>query len=201
MKSDKSPRNANNINVNITGSVDGSQSINWGTDDPYILRSAGTYNLNSGTVANQHITRSSGESGDDYVVAFISDTRDHDTSITGKYELHNNVTSPSDSISGGGTISNGTKLFYSLNPAGVGGKPLWGWSDGTGVEQHRTATINADVNLHGASSDGISTLAGLELQLYNIDKESTINADTSEWKIASSNSTLLNKGNLNLVDG
>ena len=91
--------------------------------------------------------------------------------------------------------------FISLNPAGVGGKPLWGWSDGTGVEQHRTATINADVNLHGASSDGISTLARLELQLYNIDKESTINADTSEWKIASSNSTLLNKGNLNLVDG
>ncbi|WP_157697379.1 autotransporter domain-containing protein [Leptotrichia sp. oral taxon 498] len=41
----------------------------------------------------------------------------------------------------------------------------------------------------------------MELQLYNIDKESTINADTSEWKIASSNSTLLNKGNLNLVDG
>ena len=196
MKTDQNVRTSlGNLNTTITNPAGDSKVVNW-TADPYILRNAGTYTLKDGTVIDTQITRTSGESGADNVLAFISDTRDHDTNISGNYVMNNNVTS-------GGTSKTQTKLFYSLNPAGVGGKTIWGWSDGTGVEQHRTATFTSGstLTLNGTASEVGSTLVGMEMQLYNKDKNSTRSDDQSEWKIATSTSTLKNEGTIDLASG
>lgn len=183
-----------NFSTIITNGSGNSENVNW-TYDPYILRNHGTYVLKDGTVLDTSITRTIGENGDDYVLAFISDTRDHDTNISGNYLINNNSTT--------GGAKTQTKLFYSLNPAGVGGKPIWGWSDGTGTSQNRVATFSSGstLTLNGTANEVGSTLVGLEMQIYNIDQESTVDADQQEWKIATSSSTLKNDGTINLASG
>ena len=132
----------------------------------------------------------------DTVNAFISDSRDHDTTIKGNYKVTDNGTGEE------------TKIFFSYNPSGVGGKPYnpnqnqWGWSDGTGQDVERKAVFNGNLELNGiAATNNTNVLVGLEHQLWAKDPTSMDGADQAEWNKSNSNTTLENKGEITLKSG
>ncbi|AVQ14852.1 autotransporter domain-containing protein [Fusobacterium nucleatum subsp. nucleatum ATCC 25586] len=162
--------------------------------DPFISKPSGTYYLNPGKVETRDVWDIEGKKKDT-VNAFISDSRDHDTTINGNYTVKNLGSGPT------------TKLFFSYNPSGVGGKKYdnkasWGWSDGTEQAVNRVAKFTGNLTLKGVEDPNNKTaLVGLEHQLWAKSKTSTHKDDKDEWNNSNSNSTLLNTGNITLASG
>ena len=162
--------------------------------DPFISKPSGTYYLNPGKVETRDVWDTEGKKKDT-VNAFISDSRDHDTTINGNYTVKNLGSGPT------------TKLFFSYNPSGVGGKKYdnkssWGWSDGTEQAVNRVAKFTGNLTLKGVEDPNNKTaLVGLEHQLWAKSKTSTHPDDQAEWNNSNSNTTLLNTGNITLASG
>ncbi|WP_195339911.1 autotransporter-associated N-terminal domain-containing protein [Fusobacterium sp. 1001295B_180824_G3] len=162
--------------------------------DPFISKPSGNYYLNPGKVETKDVWDTEGKKKDT-VNAFISDSRDHDTKINGNYTVKNLGNGPT------------TKLFFSYNPSGVGGKKYdnknnYGWSDGTEQAVKRTAKFTGKLTLKGVEDESKKTaLVGLEHQLWAKSPTSTNPVDKSEWNNSNSNSTLLNEGEINLASG
>ena len=173
--------------------------------DPFLIYSNPTtevnHTLTAGQVVSGNIWDTEGQKWDT-VNAFISDSRDHDTKINGNYKVTDNGTGET------------TKMFFSYNPSGVGGKPygipdpanpanyLWGWSDGTGDAVHRTAKFTGNLELNGISAtNNTNVLVGLEHQLWAKKENSTDSNDQAEWNNKDSYTTLLNSGTINLASG
>ena len=162
--------------------------------DPYILKRSGTYYLNPGKVETKYVNDTEGRKLDT-VNAFISDSRDHNTTINGNYTVKNLGDGPT------------TKLFFSYNPSGVGGKKYdnkasWGWSDGTEQAVNRVAKFTGNLTLKGVEDPNNKTaLVGLEHQLWAKSRTSTHKDDQAEWNNSNSNTTLLNTGNITLASG
>ena len=127
--------------------------------DPFISKPSGTYYLNPGKVETRDVWDTEGKKKDT-VNAFISDSRDHDTTINGNYTVKNLGDGPT------------TKLFFSYNPSGVGGKKYdnkssWGWSDGTEQAVNRVAKFTGNLTLKGVEDPNNKTpLVGLKHQLW-----------------------------------
>ncbi|MFA1755110.1 autotransporter-associated N-terminal domain-containing protein [Fusobacterium animalis] len=162
--------------------------------DPFISKPSGTYYLNPGKVETRDVWDTEGKKKDT-VNAFISDSRDHDTTINGNYTVKNLGDGPT------------TKLFFSYNPSGVGGKKYdnkssWGWSDGTEQAVNRVAKFTGNLTLKGVEDPNNKTaLVGLEHQLWAKSPNSTRADDKAEWNNSNSNTTLLNTGNITLASG
>ena len=162
--------------------------------DPFISKPSGTYYLNPGKVETRDVWDTEGKKKDT-VNAFISDSRDHDTTINGNYTVKNLGSGPT------------TKLFFSYNPSGVGGKKYdnkssWGWSDGTEQAVNRVAKFTGNLTLKGVEDPNNKTaLVGLEHQLWAKSPNSTRADDKAEWNNSNSNTTLLNTGNITLASG
>ena len=162
--------------------------------DPFISKPSGTYYLNPGKVETRDVWDTEGKKKD-MVNAFISDSRDHDTTINGNYTVKNLGSGPT------------TKLFFSYNPSGVGGKKYdnkasWGWSDGTEQAVNRVAKFTGNLTLKGVEDPNNKTaLVGLEHQLWAKSPKSTHPDDKAEWNNSNSNTTLLNTGNITLASG
>ncbi|MFA3799779.1 autotransporter-associated N-terminal domain-containing protein [Leptotrichia hongkongensis] len=173
--------------------------------DPFLVYSSPTtevnHTLTAGQVVSGNIWDTEGQKWDT-VNAFISDSRDHDTKINGNYKVID--------------LGNGeaTKIFFSYNPSGVGGKQygiedpnhpgtwLWGWSDGSGGAVNRTAEFKGTLDLNGISAtNNTNVLVGLEHQLWAKNPNSTFSDDQNEWNNSNSNTTLLNSGTINLSSG
>ena len=106
---------------------------------------------------------------------FINELRDHDSVISGEYEMTD---------LGGG---NRTKIFLSYNPAAVGGD-----YGGTYAPNDRSVTFDGKLSLHGiATPNNINVLVGVEHQLW---------ARHSRTHLQSS-SNFLNKGDIILASG
>ena len=162
--------------------------------DPFISKPSGAYYLNPGKVETRDVWDTEGKKKDT-VNAFISDSRDHDTTINGNYTVKNLGDGPT------------TKLFFSYNPSGVGGKKYdnkssWGWSDGTEQAVNRVAKFTGNLTLKGVEDPNNKTaLVGLEHQLWAKSPKSTHPDDKAEWNNSNSNTTLLNTGNITLASG
>ena len=106
---------------------------------------------------------------------FINELRDHDSVISGEYEMTD---------LGGG---NRTKIFLSYNPAAVGGD-----YGGAYAPNDRTVTFDGKLTLHGITTPNNSNvLVGVEHQLW---------ARHSRTHLQSS-SNFLNKGDIILASG
>ena len=106
---------------------------------------------------------------------FINELRDHDSVISGEYEMTD---------LGGG---NRTKIFLSYNPAAVGGD-----YGGAYAPNNRTVTFDGKLTLHGITTPNNSNvLVGVEHQLW---------ARHSRTHLQSS-SNFLNKGDIILASG
>ena len=167
--------------------------------DPFLIYSSPStevnHTLKAGQVVSGNIWDTEGQKWDT-VNAFISDSRDHDTTINGNYKVTDD-----------GTGEN-TKIFFSYNPSGVGGKPYnpanneWGWSDGTGNAVNRTAQFTGNLEMNGISAtNNTNVLVGLEHQLWARNPNSSASDDKAEWNNSNSNTTLLNSGTINLSNG
>ena len=162
--------------------------------DPFISKPSGTYYLNPGKVETRDVWDTEGKKKDT-VNAFISDSRDHNTTINGNYTVKNLGDGPT------------TKLFFSYNPSGVGGKKYdnessWGWSDGTEQAVNRVAKFTGNLTLKGVEDPSKKTaLVGLEHQLWAKSPNSSHADDKAEWNNSNSNTTLLNTGNITLASG
>ena len=107
--------------------------------------------------------------------AFINELRDHDSVISGEYEMTD---------LGG---ANSTKIFLSYNPAAVGGD-----YSPTYAPNNRTVTFDGKLTLHGITApNNINVLVGVEHQLW---------ARHSRTHLQSS-SNFLNKGDIILASG
>ena len=107
--------------------------------------------------------------------AFINELRDHDSVISGEYEMTD---------LGG---ANSTKIFLSYNPAAVGGD-----YSPTYAPNNRTVTFDGKLTLHGITApNNINVLVGVEHQLW---------ARHSRTHLQSS-SNFLNKGEIILASG
>ena len=107
--------------------------------------------------------------------AFINELRDHDSVISGEYEMTD---------LGG---ANNTKIFLSYNPAAVGGD-----YSPTYAPNNRTVTFDGKLTLHGITTPNNSNvLVGVEHQLW---------ARHSRTHLQSS-SNFLNKGDIILASG
>ena len=106
---------------------------------------------------------------------FINELRDHDSVISGEYEMTD---------LGGG---NRTKIFLSYNPAAVGGD-----YGGAYAPNDRTVTFDGKLTLHGITApNNTNVLVGVEHQLW---------ARHSRTHLQSS-SNFLNKGDIILASG
>ena len=106
---------------------------------------------------------------------FINELRDHDSVISGEYEMTD---------LGGG---NRTKIFLSYNPAAVGGD-----YGGTYAPNDRSVTFDGKLSLHGiATPNNTNVLVGVEHQLW---------ARHNLTHLQSS-SNFLNKGEIILASG
>ena len=107
--------------------------------------------------------------------AFINELRDHDSVISGEYEMTD---------LGG---ANSTKIFLSYNPAAVGGD-----YSPTYAPNNRTVTFDGKLTLYGITApNNINVLVGVEHQLW---------ARHSRTHLQSS-SNFLNKGEIILASG
>ena len=135
----------------------------------------GTVRAKSTTIPSLSGDLTDGNSNPFKLFTFINELRDHDSVISGEYEMTD---------LGGG---NRTKIFLSYNPAAVGGD-----YGGTYAPNDRTVTFDGKLSLHGITApNNTNVLVGVEHQLW---------ARHGKTHLQSS-SNFLNKGDIILASG